>query len=284
MSTGRMAAEGIALLDHIIVLLPHEELLNPPEWLTDKFNLTDGGKHADGKTENKLIIFKDGTYIELISFITPESRENHWWGQKPYGIIDWSFSTSDDYSEHYSSLKLRLSAVQKEPVYPSLTAGFFSYQEPQLGGRFRPDGVELKWAVTFPTFTKSTEDGEVVTKRPANLPFFCHDITPRGNRVNGNTEHPCGAVGISEVRALVDQDVKADFAAYAAAALNSKVNVRGDRISMGTVAGEESDVVFVLPEGEEEKGRLGGDKFVLKELLFKLEDGRSGEVTFSYPG
>lgn len=45
--------------------------------------LTDiaGGKHADGKTENKLILFRDGTYLELIAFVNddPEKRKGHWW-------------------------------------------------------------------------------------------------------------------------------------------------------------------------------------------------------------
>lgn len=37
-------------------------------------------RHGDNKTENKLIIFADGSYIELIAFIDddPGLREGHW--------------------------------------------------------------------------------------------------------------------------------------------------------------------------------------------------------------
>jgi hypothetical protein len=48
--------QKVALLDHIIVLVPHAELKDPPKSLTNNFNITNGGRHADGKTENKLIV------------------------------------------------------------------------------------------------------------------------------------------------------------------------------------------------------------------------------------
>jgi hypothetical protein len=37
-------------------------------------------RHGDNKTENKLIIFADGSYIELIAFIDddPKLRDGHW--------------------------------------------------------------------------------------------------------------------------------------------------------------------------------------------------------------
>lgn len=35
-----------------------------------------GGKHADGNTENCLIVFKDSTYIELIGLVKPAALDD----------------------------------------------------------------------------------------------------------------------------------------------------------------------------------------------------------------
>ncbi|OCL03243.1 hypothetical protein AOQ84DRAFT_392409, partial [Glonium stellatum] len=74
-------------LDHIVILLPHADLLNPPAWLTKHFTISPGGRHADNRTENKLILFQDGSYIELIAFIDddPARRAGHWWGDASPG-------------------------------------------------------------------------------------------------------------------------------------------------------------------------------------------------------
>ncbi|KAF3080677.1 hypothetical protein TWF102_002130 [Orbilia oligospora] len=271
--------QKVALLDHIIVLVPHAELKDPPKSLTDNFNITNGGRHADGKTENKLIVFKDGSYIELISFINdlPENRAGHWWGSKPYGIVDWAFTNQIDYKSNYEALISRLADTQRG------SPGAYSYATPQLGGRIRPDGVKLEWAVTFPT-KKEGEDTE--TTRPSNLPFYCHDITPRDNRVNGETEHPCGAVGIREVLALVD-DVQNDaFAGLIRASVNSddKEQINRSGVLVGTPHGAPSVISFIIPTTDAEKDEARLHKFVLKELKFDhgSSDISTG-ITFSYP-
>lgn len=68
-------------LDHVVLLVPYEDVVNPPSWVTDNFIINPGGTHADGKTENKLVLFADGTYLELIAFINDdaEKRRGHWW-------------------------------------------------------------------------------------------------------------------------------------------------------------------------------------------------------------
>src|SRR5437762_400207 len=82
-------------LDHIILLLPYSTLVNPPQSLTKTFTLTPGGRHADNKTQNKLLVFESGFYIELIAFIPPEeeSRRGHWWGGKWGGFVDWAVTS-----------------------------------------------------------------------------------------------------------------------------------------------------------------------------------------------
>lgn len=88
-----MAASPAPILDHIVILVPHKTRLQLPSWLTDAFTVLTGGRHADGVTENKLILFQDGVYLELISFLPgkEEERTSHTWGQCREGhIIDWA--------------------------------------------------------------------------------------------------------------------------------------------------------------------------------------------------
>jgi hypothetical protein len=181
-------------LDHIILLIPHEQLANPPLWITKNFTLTPGGRHAGGKTENKLICFRDGSYIELIAFINddPKHREGHWWGEKKFGIVDFAFTNSiGDASTHFSELQRRLSKLHLDqaPV---------EYQPPIAGGRRRPDGQEVKWEVTFPRVDTGYQRGE--------LPFFCDDATPRSLRAplsEQNVTHPNEAYGIKSINIYV---------------------------------------------------------------------------------
>lgn len=179
-------------LDHIIVLIPYSSLQDLPKWITDSFTLSPGGRHADCKTENKLICFRDGSYIELISFVNddPKNREGHWWGGKKFGIIDFAFTDSTgDATIQYSELTKRLEELKAKDS--SVTV---DYAEPVAGGRKRPDGVDVKWKVTFPDLTPGYQRGE--------LPFFCHDDTPRSVRVpveEKNVSHPSGAYGIKEL-------------------------------------------------------------------------------------
>ncbi|KAK3723522.1 hypothetical protein LTR37_001774 [Vermiconidia calcicola] len=173
-----MAANGPRFaLDHVVLLLPYDMLQNPPAWITEKLTVSPGGQHADGKTENRLVLFQDGTYLELIAFINddPEKRSGHWW-DKPYGVVDFAFTTAD---LDYQSLKQRLQD----------SGTGISYAEPKAGGRITPDGKELKWEVTFPT---GVDRG--------NVPFFCTDVTPRERRVpvtEANATHPSGAIGMA---------------------------------------------------------------------------------------
>ncbi|KAK3067479.1 hypothetical protein LTR53_015630 [Teratosphaeriaceae sp. CCFEE 6253] len=171
-------------LDHVIILVPYKDITDPPIWVTDHFILSPGGRHVDNKTENRLILFADGTYIELIAFIDddPEKRRGHWW-DLDYGIVDFALGTAEPFD--YPALQERLES----------SGSGVSYAEPQAGGRRTPDGQELKWKVTFPL---GAARGEV--------PFWCHDVTPRERRVPvnaDNTKHPCGAVGMAGINTKV---------------------------------------------------------------------------------
>lgn len=188
-------------LDHIILLLPYASLLSLPAYFTENFTVTPGGRHAHNETENKLICFADGSYIELIAFINddPKLKEGHWWGKKKQGVIDFAFTHSDgDAAVHFSELEERLG---------KLDAGLgVAYQKPIKGGRKRPDGVDVKWEVTFPVVRN--EDSEKGGYQRGELPFWCHDVTPREVRVpfsKESTTHPCGSTGVSQLHIFVPE-------------------------------------------------------------------------------
>lgn len=195
------------VLDHIVLLVPHENLANLPAWITDAFTVLDGGAHAGGETENKLIVFQDGSYIELISFVRgldPEKRARHRWGGRPEGhIIDWALSLLDPISGHdavgsnggdpeqeFRKVQERIREAHAE----------IEYEDPVAGGRTTPAGTVLKWATASPFFTDSATDGGF---SGGELPFWCLDRTPRTLRVPyeepGKATHPSKVVGVGGV-------------------------------------------------------------------------------------
>jgi len=52
--------------DHAVILVNDLDKAST-DYRVLGFNVFYGGKHADGKTHNALIVFRDGTYIELLA-------------------------------------------------------------------------------------------------------------------------------------------------------------------------------------------------------------------------
>jgi hypothetical protein len=184
-------------LDHIVILVSASDLLELPNSLKDSFTISPGGTHAGGATFNKLILFEDGVYIELIAFaegISPEERAKHrWGGQRENTIVDWAYTLPQESD---------FGAVQQR--VKDANAGL-TYKDPVPGGRTRPDGVVLKWAIGAPQSANGAET------EPGHLPFWCLDRTPRSNRVpyeqdKAQTQHPSGARGVSRVRLNVPEE------------------------------------------------------------------------------
>ncbi|KAF2664391.1 hypothetical protein BT63DRAFT_444115 [Microthyrium microscopicum] len=178
-------------LDHIIILLPSLE--NIPPILNELFTITPGGTHGDGLTANALIPLRSGTYIELISFVN-EDRGNHWWANKPAGLIDWCLTPSNT-----TPLSTTLGSLA-EPISPN-PPGLdtrLNWDQPIPGQRTRLDGQVVKWQVVFPS--PSVARGSV--------PFFCIDETPRELRT-GEGEHACKAVGIAAIFLAVNTTAQA---------------------------------------------------------------------------
>lgn len=185
------------IFDHIVILVPHATLSTLANSLKDTLNVVTGGTHADGLTANDLIFFGDGSYIEIIAFVPdadPERRAAHRWGKrKENTIIDWAYTLPEGQD---------FSPVQERVIQAA--GGVYVYDDPVPGGRTRPDGEVLKWAVAA---ARDTREGEGSRVDVGRLPFWCLDRTPRALRVpyvdNPQAAHPSGAVGVARVKVKV---------------------------------------------------------------------------------
>ncbi|KAK3186689.1 hypothetical protein K4F52_004435 [Lecanicillium sp. MT-2017a] len=261
------------MLDHIVILVDHSYLLNIDEHLGTHFTIAPGGTHADGLTWNRLILFQDGVYIELIAFFDsadPGKRAAHRWGTlQPGTIIDWACTLP-----HES----QFSTVQ-DKVRRSGTG--YSYADPVSGGRVRPDGVVLEWAIG----AARTPSGKPTA--PGELPFWCLDRTRRELRVpyesdKEMTQHPCGAVGVSRLLVDLPSEMAGKLDPVYAAIYGSEETRKSDstyrfHVPSGSAHGKQSIAV-----GQGDKalciklalaGSRGSPSFVelLPDLVVKIE-------------
>ncbi len=192
-------------LDHIILLLSPADFNNLPPWLSDNFTIINGGKHSKGTSQNKLIIFEDGSYLELFSWIDPQPEDVETyadfpsWAGKPDGhIIDWALTGPDAHAK-YSEITAQIQDLEATGEQVGVT-----YDQPKEGGRRRMDGKVLRWYATRPRQSDTTPRSSRI-----DVPFFCHDVSDRSLRVPYTREssddwprivtHPCGASGVQSI-------------------------------------------------------------------------------------
>ena len=186
-------------LDHLVILVPDLEGA-VGDYGRLGFGVTPGGEHADGLTRNALVPFRDGTYLELVSFLNPDDARDNVWGWRGFlprgGLVDYC-AASEDLREDVERLR-RLG---------------FDVEGPHDGGRRLPDGEEVRW--------RSASVGQA----GRTLPFLIEDVTPRGRRVPAGpaAEHPNGATGILrlEVSAHDARGVSENLAALTGSAPGS---------------------------------------------------------------
>lgn len=263
-------------LDHLILFLPADPTTNLPAippLFTQNFTLTPGGTHADGLTSNTLIPLSDGSYIELISFLSPDAPTvtQHWWG--PDGAVvgwkDWCLTNRETAQGNWVALGGQESAFAK-PVW---------------GGRVRGDGVRVEWAVTFPEGERGGQE------KRGRVPFFCHDVTERGVRVPGGDgdgvemEHMCGAVGMGEITVVVgDKGVLEETREVYKRIFEEEGVVRGEEVCFHIGRVREVDglsggvrVVLRLPRGEEERRRTGKSGYWFGDVVLLARAGGGKE-------
>jgi hypothetical protein len=163
-------------LDHLVILV-HDLDAAMRDYAALGFTVTPGGTHADGLTHNALVVFADGTYLELIAFLDPDDPRDNTWGWRQFvgrggGLIDWCVAADD--------LAAEVARLREHG---------FNVDVPTDGGRKRPDGAELRW--------RSAR----IWQAGRALPFLIEDITPRALRVPGDaaTQHPNGVLGLADL-------------------------------------------------------------------------------------
>jgi hypothetical protein len=139
------------------------------------FTVTPGGRHPTS-THNALVIFSDGSYLELLAFNEP-SPGHRWWPkiQAGGGIIDFCART-DDLEADTDAYRASGVTLERRP-----------------GARLRPDGREVRWVTSAPGGSAQ-----------GIAPFLIQDLTPRSERVAGDHTHPNGVTGVGTITVAVE--------------------------------------------------------------------------------
>lgn len=174
-------------LDHIVIAV-HDLEQTIADYGDLGFTVLRGGDHPGRSTHNALVVFADGSYLELIAWKAP-APEERWWQllqRHGEGIVDYALLPP-------STAATVAGAAQRGLLLDG----------PLDGGRLRPDGERLQWQ----------------TARPAtpDLPFLCGDLTPRKLRVpQGDARsHHNGAQGVASL-AIAVHDLDATLERYRA--------------------------------------------------------------------
>ncbi|KAK9424790.1 hypothetical protein SUNI508_13443 [Seiridium unicorne] len=278
------------LLDHIVILIPHSFLTSPPEWFANLFTFYPGGQHADGLTENTLVLFPDGSYIEFIAFVPgvdPEKREKHKWGKKKEGhIIDWALTLPGNAGNGLGEQRKAFEKIQKA-VKDRETD--IVYGDPIPGGRHRPDGKELKWATSG---AYKNDSGATIAVEPGLLPFWCLDDTKRELRVpylqDRVAQHPKGTVGVALVSvtpkeqeeaekldnvysALLGGEASADDSLWDLKTLSGEKLHTGGQVRLEAVGGTVSVSIALFTSSRSFEGqKVGGQITADVKLEFEL--------------
>jgi catechol 2,3-dioxygenase-like lactoylglutathione lyase family enzyme len=163
-------------IDHIVILVDDLETATA-QYRQLGFTVNPGGKHPRG-THNALVIFQDGSYLELIAFWEPDYEAHRWHRHlgNRRGLIDFALAAGD--------LAADVAALNERGI---------RYVGPNDGARERPDGVKIAWKTASPEDTGAT------------LPFLIEDVTDRDLRVpSAAATHANGVTGVERIVVVVD--------------------------------------------------------------------------------
>jgi catechol 2,3-dioxygenase-like lactoylglutathione lyase family enzyme len=157
-------------IDHFVVVVPELEAAIK-SYGELGFTVIRGGKHNIG-THNALIAFGDGSYVELIAFLTPVA--GHPWYEamsKSGGIVDFCAQTDD--------LAADVATFRRAGI---------NINDPNGMTRDRPDGYRLSWVLSIPNAPFN-----------GSVPFLIKDETPRDERVPRERTHRNGVSGLANL-------------------------------------------------------------------------------------
>jgi len=166
----------LTAIDHLVIVVSDLEAAVERYGLRG-FAVAPGGRHTTTGTHNALIALADGSYLELLAFYEPDTQ-SPWWRALDHGggLFDFCVQTDD--------LRADVARLREAGIAMS---------DPTPMGRVRPDGYRLEWVLSTPN-----------ADLRGIVPFLIEDLTPRSERVPGNTVHPNEAIGLDTLTLAVE--------------------------------------------------------------------------------
>lgn len=161
-------------LDHVVISVQDLPAASE-DYRALGFNVLAGGRHSSGTTENAIIAFRDGTYIELIA---PTGETATGTGM--------DFSPLVHPQDGFTGFALLASDLEQQAA--DFSARGVDVGAVQQGQRKKTDGTVIRWRMAFVAGTMS--------------PFFIQDETPRERRVSNAPDVVTHANGVQGVAAL----------------------------------------------------------------------------------
>jgi catechol 2,3-dioxygenase-like lactoylglutathione lyase family enzyme len=170
-------------MDHVVIAVHNLEQAMA-DYRQLGFNPFYGGVHAGGKTHNALIVFQDGTYLELLA---------------PTASTQLDDRSANDRSSFLFLLAQGEGLAGYALQSPDLEADASRIQAAGIditlrppAGRARPDGQQLQW--------------RSATIQDTMSPFLIQDLTPRVLRVPDDPQlntHANGSTGLMNLQIVV---------------------------------------------------------------------------------
>jgi len=211
-------------LDHIVIAVhPLDQAI--ADYRALGFQVLIGGRHNGRTSHNALVVFQDGSYLELIAWEGPAPQER-WYNtlqSAGEGLVDFALLPGDT----------------TEVLNAARARGLLSLEGPFDGARLRPDGAQLRW--------------QTARHASPDLPFLCGDISPRALRVSespADRRHPNGSLGVARLDIAV-HDLSTSLARYQA--------LLGPDLPGGPVRVQEGVQQITLPLGSTELRLLSPD-------------------------
>jgi catechol 2,3-dioxygenase-like lactoylglutathione lyase family enzyme len=204
--------------DHVVITVK-----NLDQAITDfsklGFHVTRGGAH--GRTEMAMVLFADGTYLELITLRSNALRQFLRMTAK-VGLLDRLLDRKSDiyrrlsswFGQPFGPVDICVRVPQLDSILTHWTDTGLPCLETAQFERTRPDGQTARWRL-----------GSSVDAR---LPFLIQDLTAPDVRVpiSDVQGHGNGALGLGCVRVYVD-DVAGSHALYEQAFPKAQTDVMG---------------------------------------------------------
>lgn len=232
------------LLDHVIVGVHNlQQAMNSYHALD--FKVIEGGKHSAGTTHNALIVFEDGTYIELLAptnqFVSSEVKRSDFvnFVNKDEGLSGFALG-SDNLDTLADDLKSR--GMKSYPI--------------EEGMRTRPDGTQLRWRLL------RLEDEPSI--------FFIQDVTDRQRRLSDNQSdynHDNFVRGINGVNMIVSSLERG--AEFFRGLIGRMPQIQGDQAVFKL---ENSTLVLMEAQDDAMRAQLGDRLFVPYSIVLKTKE------------